>query len=117
MEGKYNVIELSNFKKELKQLSKKYPSIKNDVDNLKEVLKGNPLIGESLGKGYYKVRMKITSKGQGKSGGARIITNVKVINNVVFLATIYDKSDMESISKQQLASLKELIDKISDSKA
>jgi hypothetical protein len=45
MEGKYSVIEVLNFIKELKQLSKKYPSIKNDVNNLKEVLKANPCIG------------------------------------------------------------------------
>jgi hypothetical protein len=116
MDGKYSVIEIMNFKKELKELSKKYPSIKNDVNDLKEVLKDNPLMGESLGGGYYKVRMKITAKGQGKSGGARIITNVKIVENVVFLATIYDKSAMGSISKQQLLLLKKVIDKIAGSK-
>ena len=112
MEGKYLIVEIKNFKKEFKELSKKYPSIENDLNNLKEVLKDDPLIGESLGKGYYKVRMKITSKGKGKSGGARIITNVKIVENTVFLASIYDKSDMDTISKQQLLLLKKEINKI-----
>ncbi len=112
MEGRYKVIEIKNFKKELKELSKKYPSIISDLDNLVEVLRGNPLIGESLGNGYYKVRMKITSKRKGKSGGARIITNVKIVESTVYLASIYDKSDMETITKQQLSLLRKAIDKI-----
>jgi hypothetical protein len=102
MEGKYSVIEVLNFIKELKKLSKKYPSIRNDVNNLKEVLKANPLMGASIGDGFYKIRMKITSKGQGKSGGARIITNVKIVENIVYLADIYDKSEVVSISKKEL---------------
>jgi hypothetical protein len=59
---------------QLRGLSKKYPSIKIDVEKLKIELIENPFWGESLGKGYYKVRMKITAKGEGKSGGARLIT-------------------------------------------
>jgi hypothetical protein len=46
--------------------------------------------------------MKITSKGQGKSGGARIITYVKIVKNIVYLADIYDKSEVVSISKKEL---------------
>jgi hypothetical protein len=112
MNQKFNVIEIKNFTRELKELSKKYPSIKDDVNNLKEELSGNPFIGEALGGGYYKVRMKITSKGQGKSGGARIITNVKVVENNIYLASVYDKSEMDSISKQQLILLKKALDNL-----
>ena len=102
MERKYNVVEIANFIKETKQLSKKYPSIKNDVNNLKEELKDNPFMGESLGDGFYKVRMKIASKGRGKSGGARVITNVKIVKNIVYLADIYDKSEVVTVSKKEL---------------
>lgn len=34
----------------------------------------NHKIGVDLGNGYRKVRMAITSKGKGKSGGCRVIT-------------------------------------------
>ncbi|MDO8967327.1 MAG: type II toxin-antitoxin system RelE/ParE family toxin [Algoriphagus sp.] len=47
----------------------------------------------------------MTSTGKGKSGGARVITMVKVINQEVFLITIYSKSDRESISIEDLEKL------------
>jgi len=55
--------------------------------------------------GLYKVRVAIKSKGRGKSGGARVITMVKVVDEIVILAAIYDKSDMESISDKELSGL------------
>jgi hypothetical protein len=42
--------------------------------------------------------MAITSKGIGKSAGSRVIACVKVVGKDVFLLTIYDKSEKESIS-------------------
>ena len=42
--------------------------------------------------------MAIGSKGKGKSGGARVITCVKIVGQTVFLLTIYDKADQETIS-------------------
>jgi hypothetical protein len=57
----------------------------------------------------YKIRLAISSKQQGKSGGARVITVVRVINNKVFLATIFDKSERENIPAKEL---KEIIKQI-----
>jgi len=65
----------------------------------------NPFQGDGLGNGLYKVRVAIKSKGRGKSGGARVITMVKVVDEIVILAAIYDKSDMESISDKELSGL------------
>jgi hypothetical protein len=42
--------------------------------------------------------MAITSKGKGKSGGARVITFVRITGNTVYLLSIYDKSTLENIS-------------------
>lgn len=58
-----------------------------------------------MGKGCYKVRMSIASKGKGKSGGARVITCVRVVGEVVWLLTMYDKSDQADISDKELAVL------------
>ena len=63
------------FEKELKALSKKYKSLKGDIEKLKKEIEENPLLGTSLGGGYRKIRLNITSKNQGKSGGARVITH------------------------------------------
>jgi len=42
------------------------------------------------------------SKREGKSGGARVITHFVVANDVVFLLSIYDKSNKEIISDKEL---------------
>jgi hypothetical protein len=70
----------------------------------------NPQMGEPLGKDCYKIRLSVASKGKGKSGGARVITCVKIIDERIFLMAIYDKSEMENIDdlvlKERLRSLK-----------
>lgn len=43
----------SRFRKEAKRLSKKYPSLKNDLSNLLTTLTQNPASGISLGKNFY----------------------------------------------------------------
>jgi mRNA-degrading endonuclease RelE of RelBE toxin-antitoxin system len=90
------------FLSEAKKLSKKYPSLKNDIAGLAEQLKDNPTSGTPLGKDAYKIRLAITSKGKGKSGGARVITCVKIIATIVYLVSIYDKSVQGDISDQEL---------------
>jgi mRNA-degrading endonuclease RelE of RelBE toxin-antitoxin system len=105
--------ELSdNFKKEAKKLIKKYPSIALEIVALLESLEIDPLQGEPLGKDCYKIRMAIASKNKGKSGGSRVITCVKVVNETVFLLSIYDKSDKENIEDSKLKSLLEINDLI-----
>lgn len=66
-------IYLPTFVKRLKELSKKYPSIKDDFFSLLKELDVNPRTGTDLGKGCYKIRLAIKSKGRGKSGGARLL--------------------------------------------
>ncbi|MDZ7936524.1 MAG: hypothetical protein U5M51_16495 [Emticicia sp.] len=85
------------FKKELKSLSKKYPSLPMDLRNLLIQILENPFLGEPLGKNCYKIRLKISSKNTGKSGGARIITYVHVEGETVTLLSIYDKSEQGDI--------------------
>jgi hypothetical protein len=101
----FNVYTTDFFDKELKNLAKKYPSVKNDFKALFDSLKKEPKQGQPLGKDCYKMRMAITSKGKGKSGGSRIISYVKVIAGSVFLLSIYDKSDKENISEKELDNL------------
>jgi hypothetical protein len=46
--------------------------------------------------------MAISSKNKGKSGGARIITYLKILDEIIYLISIYDKSDTDSISDNEL---------------
>jgi mRNA-degrading endonuclease RelE of RelBE toxin-antitoxin system len=94
----FKIIPTPPFEKELKNLSKKYPSIKKDISALFESLAKNPQSGTPLGSNCFKVRLAITSKGKGKSGGARVITYVQIIDKEIFLIAIYDKSEIDSIS-------------------
>lgn len=58
-------------------LTKKYRSLKSELENLGKELSENPTSGTPLGNDVYKVRLAISSKGKGKSGGARVITCVR----------------------------------------
>jgi hypothetical protein len=97
------------FGKQFKKLSKKYPSLPNDLRDVLNELLENPFLGDYLTKDTYKVRMAITSKGKGKSGGARLILTVKILEDKIHLLTMYDKSDQEDISDKDLQKLIKLI--------
>jgi hypothetical protein len=99
---KINIIALPQFQKEIKQLSKKYISLSADFANLLSILETNPATGESLGNNCYKIRMKVASKRTGKSGGARVITCVKIVDVKIYLISIYDKADRETITKKEI---------------
>jgi hypothetical protein len=74
-------------------------------------LEENPTQGISLGRNCYKIRLAITSKGKGKSGGARVITNIVVTEDTLYLLSIYDKSDKDNLSDKELEELlKDIID-------
>ena len=105
-----------SFSSAAKPLLKKYHSLSTDLLILEKQLIASPKIGTSLGKDLYKIRLKISSKGRGKSGGARVISFVettliglveKVSDEVVIvnLLTIYDKADVENISDKELKEL------------
>ena len=100
---KYEFYSTQEFIKELKTLSKKYKSLKEDVKKLQEEFVANPNLGISLGDGLRKIRLNITSKNTGKSGGARVISYELLIEvgttdetkSVAFIS-IYDKSEYDT---------------------
>ena len=98
----YNVIPIDKFKKEAKHLIKKYPSFKMEFAELSMFLISNPSAGTPLGNNAYKIRISIKSKKTEKSGGARIITYLVTEDKEIYLLTIYDKSELESIDDRSL---------------
>lgn len=105
----YEVRTIPPFEREAEKLSRKYPSLRNDLAQLVESLENNPKQGTSLGENFYKIRLAITSKGKGKSGGARVITFVLVVQEKVFLSSLYDKSEKENITDKELKHLADII--------
>ncbi len=101
----YKVELTENFKKEAKKLIKQYASLRVEIADLGKELSINPTIGTPLGNDIYKIRIAIASKNKGKSGGARIITYVKILNETVFLLSIYNKGEKDSISDNEIKEL------------
>ena len=95
-----NIVLGDEFKRQFKRLAKKYKSLPLDYIALSDELKKNPLLGIDLGGGVRKIRMAISSKSKGKSGGARVLTlNVLVNDDAnVTLLTIYDKEEIDNLS-------------------
>jgi hypothetical protein len=102
---RYSVILTENFKKEAKPLIKKFASLKKELDELFTELETNPTLGTPIGNDIYKIRLAIASKNKGKSGGARIMSFVKVIDAVVLLFSIYNKGDKDNISDNEIQEL------------
>jgi mRNA-degrading endonuclease RelE of RelBE toxin-antitoxin system len=99
------IIASENFEKELKKLAKKYASLRQEIIELIQNLKENPVQGTPIGKDCFKIRLAIKSKGRGKSGGARVITCVFTLQEKLVLLSIYDKSEKENIENRELEEL------------
>ncbi|MCL2727994.1 MAG: type II toxin-antitoxin system RelE/ParE family toxin [Bacteroidales bacterium] len=105
------IVTTEDFERNFKRLSKKYHSLSDDFEILINILKENPKIGDDLGNNVRKVRMSIASKSKDKSGGARVITCSVLItteNVKIYLLTIYDKGEKDTISKKDIEFLKEI---------
>lgn len=82
----------------------------NDMDSFVESLQENPNQGVELAPNIRKIRLAITSKGKGKSGGARVITVNAIIREgegEIFLLLIYDKSDISNVSLDRILKILE----------
>ena len=101
----YNVVAIPPFDRQLKRLSKKYPSIKQEYKDLLDNLEINPERGTPIGNNCFKIRFAIESKGKGKRGGARVVTNFVLSDQTVFLLSIYDKAEKDDLSSKELDEL------------
>lgn len=107
---KYEVIITENFENEAKRLLKKYASLKNELEELEQKLISRSIVGTPIGNNVFKIRIAVKSKGKGKRGGLRIITYLEIdlyIDELIniFLLSIFDKSETENITKEELKRL------------
>ena len=90
------------FKRDLKQLAKRYRSIQRDLQPLIMELQAGIIPGEQIqGLNYsvFKVRLKNSDIQKGKSGGYRVIYYLQTQTGIVLL-TLYSKSDKSNESNQ-----------------
>lgn len=89
------------FIKDAKALAKKYKKLSNDLELLQKMLIDNPESGTPLGNNIFKIRIPNSSIPKGKSGGFRVITYYLSVD-ILYLLTIYSKSERESISTGEI---------------
>jgi mRNA-degrading endonuclease RelE of RelBE toxin-antitoxin system len=90
------------FQRDLRDLAKRYRSIRLDLQPLIEQLQSGETPGDRVtGIKYqiFKVRLKNSNIQKGKSGGYRVIYYLKTETKII-LATIYSKSDLSDVSNQ-----------------
>jgi mRNA-degrading endonuclease RelE of RelBE toxin-antitoxin system len=88
------------FQRDLRDLAKRYRSIRLDLQPLMEQLQSGETPGDRVtGIKYqiFKVRLKNSNIQKGKSGGYRVIYYLKTETEII-LATIYSKSDLSDVS-------------------
>jgi mRNA-degrading endonuclease RelE of RelBE toxin-antitoxin system len=110
----YKIATIDVFERKAKKLLKKYASLKEELIELQNDLLQNPTMGTLIAENTYKIRLAVKSKGKGKSSGMRVITHIVELvakinesefDTIIFLLTIYDKSEIENISDNELQSL------------
>jgi len=101
----YSVKTIGVFEKQAKKLIRKYASLKSELEKLNNELEKNPQTGIPLGNNCYKVRIAVASKQKGKSGGARVITHFVLLDSTIYLLSIYDKSEKNSLLDKELTEL------------
>ena len=103
-------IELSDsFERDFKRLKKRYSSLTSDLEVLENNLLENPYMGVDLGKGVYKIRFAIKSKGRSKSSSGRVVAHhtifLEVSEHLITLLTIFDKSEKDNITEKEIITL------------
>jgi mRNA-degrading endonuclease RelE of RelBE toxin-antitoxin system len=105
------IVFSDEFKTRLRTLIKRYRSIRTDLKPLLDELQSGNLIGDQIpGTGYtvFKVRLKNSDIQKGKSGGYRVIYQLRG-DTYILLVVIYSKSDQDDIPANQI---RDIIDRI-----
>lgn len=92
------------FKRNLRQLSRRYRRIRSDIEPVIDELKAGNTPGDQIsGVGYtlFKVRVKNSDNNKGKSGGYRVLYYVKTATHIT-LVTVYSKSDQGDVEDDVL---------------
>jgi len=92
------------FDKQAKKLGKKYKNLKQDISALLSDFETLHQQSISIQKNLYKIRLANSNKNKGKSAGYRIYYYVQV-EEITYLLTIYDKSEVEMIDENLLNEL------------
>lgn len=92
------------FKRNLRQLSRRYRRIRSDIEPVIDDLKAGNTPGDQIsGIGYtvFKIRVKNSDNNKGKSAGYRVVYYVKTMTHIT-LVTVYSKTDQGDVEEDVL---------------
>ncbi len=98
------VVELPEFIKRARKLGLS----DEDREAIIDLIASNPDAGDEISGTGGMRKIRIAGKGKGKSGGYRVITFFSGVDIPVFLITIYEKNQKESISDAEKNVMKSL---------
>ncbi len=106
-----------DFQKQLRRLSKRYRSLRKDLQPLLDELENGNCPGDQIsGTTYtvFKVRVKNNDIKKGKSGGYRVIYQRRD-NICVLLLTLYSKSDESTIAAREIKKIIDAFNEVDES--
>ena len=110
----FKIIEHPKFRKLIKKISKKHNTIDEDLATAIDILSREPDAMATYIPGFQgkvgKFRMPISGSGIGKSRGCRIIFHKDEESMVIRLLFIYQKSEKENVSKDEINGILEDIE-------
>lgn len=95
------------FRRNIRTLSKKYRSIRNDIQPIIRQLEQGELLGDripAIGYEVFKLRIRNSDVQKGKSGGYRLLYYVRTETSIILL-TIYTKSEQADIAANNIRSI------------
>lgn len=96
----FNIRTLPQFERDFVILQKKYEFLKPETETILNIISKQPDIGTSLGFEFYKIRNTVTYKGI--ESGAKVIIYYTILKGVIYLITMYDKTDRDTITRVKL---------------
>ena len=103
----YEIFLPEFFKKSIRDLKKKYPSVTDDLKTALRVLMSNPELGKSL-QGFGDVKkLRVTNSDtvRGKRGGYRLIYLLDHADKKIILLLLYSKSQKQDVTAKELKAL------------
>ena len=92
------------FKRQVRDLAKRYRRIKLDIQPVLDQLQSGDLVGDQIqNTGYtvFKVRIKNSDIPKSKSGGYRLIYYIKTSENILCVL-MYSKSDEDNVTSLEI---------------
>ena len=104
------------FKRQVRDLAKRYRRIKLDIQPVLDQLQSGDLVGDQIqNTGYtvFKVRIKNSDIQKGKSGVYRLIYYIKTSENILCVL-IYSKSDEDNVTSLEIKKVR--LNRLNDAK-